>query len=190
MMNFKAGKIRWRHKLAAVLPHEWVFGTFLLLTGLRLFAAGGPARPWSFLFLGCLLAGIGIFFWSERNLSPWRWRVRLLFYPAAMGISFYAMGLAVPLLGNPMMDGLLLDWDRALLGETPAIAWEPWLRPWAEDLAMAGYLFFFYYLIAGPAVYCVRDLRLFRKCMSVCSRCMGWRSWATRCCPPAARTAG
>jgi len=165
MMNFKAGKIRWRHKLAAVLPHEWVFGTFLLLTGLRLFAAGGPARPWSFLFLGCLLAGIGIFFWSERNLSPWRWRVRLLFYPAAMGISFYAMGLAVPLLGNPMMDGLLLDWDRALLGETPAIAWEPWLRPWAEDLAMAGYLFFFYYLIAGPVVYCVRDLRLFRKCM-------------------------
>jgi membrane-associated phospholipid phosphatase len=30
---------------------------------------------------------------------------------------------------------------------------------------MAGYLFFFYYLIAGPGYYCVRDVRLFRKCM-------------------------
>jgi membrane-associated phospholipid phosphatase len=34
-----------------------------------------------------------------------------------------------------------------------------------DDLAMAGYLFFFYYLIAGPGRYCLRDVRLFRKCM-------------------------
>ena len=104
-------------------------------------------------------------FWAERNPTPWRWRVRLLYYPAAMGLSFYALGLAVPQLGNPKVDWLLLQWDRALIGETPAVAWEGWLRPWAEDLAMAGYLFFFYYLIAGPGYYCIRDLRLFRKCM-------------------------
>ena len=59
------------------------------------------------------------------------------------------------------MDGLLLGWDRALIGETPSVAWEPWL----EDLAMAGGLFFFYYLIAGPGHYCLRNVRLFRKCM-------------------------
>ena len=82
-----------------------------------------------------------------------------------MGISFYAMGAAVPLLGNPGVDGLLLKWDRALAGETPAVAWESWLTPWLEDLAMGGYLFFFYYLIAGPGHYCIRDVRLFRACM-------------------------
>lgn len=82
-----------------------------------------------------------------------------------MGVSFYAMGAAVPLLGHPKVDALLLGWDRALIGETPAVAWESWLHPWAEDVAMAGYLFFFYYLVAGPAVYCLRDLRLFRKCI-------------------------
>ena len=160
-----ADKNTWRAKPCAVLPHEWIFGTYLLLTGLRLFVHGGAARPWSFLFFGCVLTGIAIFFWAENNLTPWRWRVRLLFYPASMGISFYAMGVAVPLLGHPKVDTLLLGWDRALLGETPAVAWEHLLRPWAEDLAMASYLFFFYYLVAGPGFYCVQNLRLFRKCI-------------------------
>jgi membrane-associated phospholipid phosphatase len=163
-MNFSSCKNK-RLRLGAVLPHEWVFGAFLLLTGLRLFAHGGAARAWSFVFFGCLMAGVAVFFWAERNLTPWRWRVRLLFYPAAMGVSFYAMGVAVPLLGIPGVDGLLLQWDRSLVGQTPAVACEPWLKPWLEDLAMAGYLFFFYYLIAGPGHYCIRDVRLFRKCI-------------------------
>jgi hypothetical protein len=152
-------------RLRAVLPHEWIFGAYLFVTGIRLFVHGGAARPWAFLFWGGLLAGAALFLWAERNLTPWRWRMRLLYYPAAMGISFYAMGVAVPLLGHPKVDALLLGWDRALVGETPALAWESWLRPWAEDLAMAGYLFFFYYLIAGPGFYCVRNLRLFRQCI-------------------------
>jgi len=158
-------KSKWRRKLGAVLPHEWVFNTFLLLTGLRLFFHGGAARCWAFVFLGCVLAGVEVFLWAERKPTLWRWQIRLLFYPAVMGVSFCAIGAAVPLLGNPDVDGLLLQWDRSLLGETPAVAWEPWLRPWAEDLAMAGYLFFFYYLIAGPGHYCIRNIRLFRKCI-------------------------
>jgi hypothetical protein len=163
-MNLMASK-KWRQQLKAVLPHEWVFGTFLLLTELRLLAQGGPARNWSWIFLGCWLAGGAVFFWAEQNPTPRRWRTRLLFYPAAMGISFYALGAAVPLLGNPKVDWLLLRWDRALIGETPSVAWSSWLNPGLEDLAMAGYLFFFYYLIAGPGHYCLRNLRLFRKCM-------------------------
>jgi len=154
-----------RATLRAVLPHEWIFGTYLLLTGLRLFVQGGAARPWAFVFLGCVLAAIGVFLWAERNPTPLRWRVRLLFYPASMGISFYAMGVAVPLLGNGKVDTLLLGWDRALLGETPAVAWQKYLGPWTADFAMAGYLFFFYYIVAGPGVYCVKDLRKFRKCI-------------------------
>jgi hypothetical protein len=161
----KAGARRIAGSRSGVLPHEWIFGTFLLLTGLRLFAVGGAARGWSFVFLGCLLTGMGVYSWAQRKPTPWRWRVRLLFYPAAMGISFYVLGKAVPLLGIPKVDGLLLGFDRSLVGETPSLAWEPWLHPWLEDMTMAGYLFFFYYLIAGPGHYCVRDLRLFRKCI-------------------------
>ena len=149
----------------SILPHEWCFGAFLALTWLRLTLAGGAALGWSFVFLGCLLASVGVIAWARRNSNGLRWRVRLLFYPAAMGVCFYAMAKAVPLLGVPQRDDWLLAWDRALLGETPALAWVPLLRPWLVDVAMAGYLFFFYYLIAGPGRYCIRDLVLFRKCI-------------------------
>jgi hypothetical protein len=151
--------------LRAILPHEWIFGTFLLLTGLRLVAHGGAALCWSFAFFVCLAAAIVLFVWTEQSPTAMRWRIRLLFYPAAMGISFYAMGKAIPLLGLPPADGLLLHWDHVLLGYTPSVAWEPFLRPWAVDLAMGGYLFFFYYLIGGPGHYCLHDLRLFRQCI-------------------------
>src|SRR5688572_11373999 len=148
-----------------VLPHEWCFGAFLALTWIRLALTGGQALAWSFVFFGCLLASVGVIAWARRNPNGLRWRVRLLFYPAAMGICFYTMAQAVPLFGIPQRDDWLLAWDRALLGETPALAWVPLLRPWLVDVAMAGYLFFFYYLIAGPGRYCIRDLALFRKCI-------------------------
>jgi hypothetical protein len=154
-----------RQFLRAILPHEWIFGTYLLLTGLRLLAHGGTAQYWSLMFFGCLTAGTALSFWAEQKPTGLRWRIRLLFYPAAMGISFYAMGKAIPLLGIPPADGLLLQWDRALLGHTPSVTLEPFLRPWAEDVAMGGYLFFFYYLIAAPGHYCIHDLQQFCKCI-------------------------
>jgi membrane-associated phospholipid phosphatase len=149
----------------AVLPHEWCFGFFLALTGARLFLKGGAAMAWSFVFLGCLAGSVVVIRWAARHPTPWRWRVRLLYYPAAMGVSFYAMEYAVPLLGIPQVDAVLLAWDRALLGETPAVAWEKHLHPWLQDISMAGYIFFFYYLVAGPGYYCIRNVPLFRKCM-------------------------
>jgi membrane-associated phospholipid phosphatase len=156
--------INWPFKAAAVLPHEWIFGAFLLITGVRLFA-NSAARGWSFAFFACVAVTIGLVFWGERSPTPWRWRVRLASYFVVMGAAFYAMRAAVPLLGNPRLDGLLLQWDRYVLGETPAVAWEGWLYPWLENVAMAGYLFFFYYLLAGPGHYCFRDIPLFRKCI-------------------------
>jgi len=151
-------------KAAAFLPHELVFGTFLLTTGVRLFA-NSAGRGLSFVFFACLAWIIAMVFWTERNPTPWRWRVRLSSCFVVMGASFYSMRVGVPLLGSPRVDDLLLQWDRDLLGETPAVVLEAWLYPWLEDLAMAGYLFFFYYLLGGPGYYCFRDLPRFRKCI-------------------------
>lgn len=150
--------------LAAVLPHEWVFGTFLAITSLRLLA-NGAARSWSVVFLSCLALAVVLILWTERKPTLWRWRIRLSFYFVAMGACFFSMRTAIPLLGTPRVDDLLLQWDRELLGETPAVVWERWLYPGLEDLAMAGYLFFFYYLLAGPGHYCFRNVQLFRKCI-------------------------
>ena len=151
----------WIKRFDAVLPHEWVFGGYLALTAARLLATG--LTGWGLLFLGCLLSSVAVIVWVGRHPSPWRWRVRLLYYPSVMGISFYAMGNALPMPGGVKVDALLLGWDRALLGGTPSVMWEPWLRPWLADVMMAGYLFFFFYLIAGPGRYCIRDMPAFRK---------------------------
>jgi hypothetical protein len=65
--NFINHKKHWPQKLTAVLPHEWVFNAFLLLTGLRLCVHGGAARGWTLVFWGCLLADLWVFFWAERS---------------------------------------------------------------------------------------------------------------------------
>ncbi len=147
-----------------VLPHEWVFGAFLLLIAIRLLA-NEAARGWSLVYFGLLLAAIYMVSWTEIEPTAARWRIRLGSYFVVMGIAFYTMGFAIPLLSSQRMDSMLLGWDRALLGETPAVTLEPLLRPWLEDLSMAGYLFFFYYLLAGPFHYARDDLPAFRKCI-------------------------
>lgn len=157
-------KMRVEERGISFLLHEWVFGAFLLVTGLWLFLHPA-ARGVSLVFFACLAAMIALAIWAHREPTLWRWRIRLSSMFVVMGGAFYAIGAGVPLLGNPTADSMLLRWDRELLGETPAVSLEPWLYPGLENVAMAGYLFFFYYLLAGPAYYCFRDLALFRNCM-------------------------
>ena len=132
------------------LAHEWCYSGYLAVIGIRLLAGGEQARIWSLPFWTCLAASVAVITWAGRSPTPFRWRIRLLTYPLAMGLCFYAMGEAVPLLGTERADGVLLMWDRKLLGETPSKSWASWHWPWLVDLAMAGYLFFFVYLVAGP----------------------------------------
>src|SRR5438105_1521788 len=61
-----------------ILPHEYVFGFFLLLTWVRLVSQAGPFSPPAPAFLGCLITPIGVMQWAARRPSPARWRVRLL----------------------------------------------------------------------------------------------------------------
>ncbi len=148
-----------------VLPHEWSFGAFLVITWARLAAAAGIANAHSLLFLGCILALAGVSAWAHRSPTGWRWRVRLLAFPAVMGVTFYALGSAVPLLTARRFDGLLLHWDDALFGTTPAVSYQSWSQPWLNDLLMLGYLFFFVHLVVVPGLYCARDLARFRQCI-------------------------
>lgn len=148
-----------------VLPHEWSFGGFLAIMWLRLTVQAGATNLYSLIFLGCLLGAIIACVWAHRNPDALRWRIRLLYFPAAMGISFYALGAAIPALNPRKFDTMLLEWDKALLGETPAVSYQAWNDPWLNDLLMLGYLFFFIHLVVVPGIYCVRDLPRFRQCI-------------------------
>ncbi len=148
-----------------VLPHEWSFGAFLVITWVRLVSETGLVGLHSLIFLGCILGAVGACAWAHQSPTDLRWRVRLLCFPALVGVTFYALGSAVPLLTSRRFDTLLLDWDNALLGTTPAVSYQAWNWPWFNDLLMLGYLFFFVHLVVGPGIYCVRDLARFRQCI-------------------------
>jgi hypothetical protein len=149
-----------------LLPHECAFSLFLALTWGRLVARVGLINPLSLAFLGYLLASAAVILWSGSEPAPWRWRVRLLFYPALMGLSFYLMPSVISALGVPRADALLIKWDRAWLGQNFNLAIQGWEPPLVTDALMLAYVFFFYYLIAGPAHYCIHDLPRFRQCFA------------------------
>ena len=146
----------------SVLPHEIVFGTFLLVTWLRLVAAGGFITMPALAFLSFLVGSAMVIAWAKANPSPLRWRIRLLYYPAVMGLAFYMLTPAMKILNLPKADALLNGWDTALFGMNLSVAWQGFSPPLLTDLMMAGYLFYFLYLVGGPATYCVRDLPKFR----------------------------
>jgi hypothetical protein len=149
-----------------LLPHEYAFSLFLALTWARLVAHAGSANPLSLAFLGYLVASAVVILWSGREPSPWRWRVRLLLYPALMGLSFYMIPSVVAALGASPADALLVKWDSAWLGGNLNLAIQGWEPPLLTDALMFAYVFFFYYLVAGPAYYCIRDLSRFRQCFA------------------------
>ncbi|MGH7804873.1 MAG: phosphatase PAP2 family protein [Candidatus Binatia bacterium] len=152
-------------RIPQVLPHEVVFGFFLALIWARLVAQAGPFNPSSLAFLGCLLAPIAVIHWARRRPTPLRWRVRLLLYAPLMGLSFFLLPSAFALLDLPSADARIVGWEHALLGEMN-LAIQPWEHPLLTDAMMLAYLFFFYYLVAGPAYYCIHDLGRFRKCFA------------------------
>lgn len=146
-----------------LLPHEYVFGFFLLLTWIRLIPGAGWFNASTLTFGGYVLATLGVIWWALCQPTTFRYRVRLLFFPALMGLSFYTLPQAVSRLNVPRADGLLANWDRLLFNAgNGANDWSG--HPIFTDLMMVSYLFFFFYLIFGPAYYFFRDLARFRQC--------------------------
>lgn len=163
--ELESPSLDFRKSVRSILPHEIAFSVFLLVTWLRLTASLGATNLYSAMFFGCLLGAVGIWRWAEANPTPHRWRMRLLYYPVVMGLTFYSLGGALPALGLTKVDAPLLKLDRALLGETPAVSYQAWNQPWLNDTLMLGYLFFFIHLVAIPGIYCVRNLAQFRQCI-------------------------
>ncbi|MGN6553688.1 MAG: phosphatase PAP2 family protein [Verrucomicrobiota bacterium] len=146
-----------------LLPHECVFGFFLALTWLRLVLKAGPLSAPAVAFFFFLIGSLVVIRWAGRQPTSFRWRCRLLLYPVLMGISFYTLPAAMGVLAVPSADPVLANWDYALVGNVD-LSTQFGSFPWLTDLMMVGYLFFFLYLVLGPAVFFFRDLDRFRQC--------------------------
>ncbi|HVT34006.1 MAG TPA: hypothetical protein VHE37_00370, partial [Nevskiaceae bacterium] len=152
-------------KRLSILPHEYAFNAFLLLVAAReIFQSGSLLIGAAFVLLA--VAGGVLVAWTQQCPQPLRWRLRLLWYPCAMGLSFYLLPLAIAALSVPRADALLSGIDGRMLGAQAAALLLPYATPAVTDVMTLGYVFFFYYLIFGPAHYFFRDLALLRACFA------------------------
>jgi len=143
-----------------LLVHEAVFGAFLLVMWLRLVHAQGFLASASLVYLVTLAVNVAVVGWTLREPTMLRWRLRLAFYPVAMNLLFQHMRTAIPQVHPERLDPALLAIDRWLLGETPALALEPWVRPWLTDLMSFCYFLFLPYLGFSLIYYFVAPLAL------------------------------
>jgi membrane-associated phospholipid phosphatase len=131
------------------LPHEIVFGGFLFVTWLRLAVSAGLLAGPTLAYAAFLAGAIGVMVFSEAAPSQWRWRLRLAYYPLLMNVVFIHLKTVVPLIHPAGSDGLLQDWDRALLGGNLSLWLEPLMSRPATELASLCYCLFFPYLVAA-----------------------------------------
>ena len=130
---------------ARLLPHEAVFGVFLLAAWLRFGSGllGREALPFPILLA---VDGVLIAFCLQAP-TPVRWRLRLSFHPLAAALVYLRLGATVSRLTAWRADGLLQRLDATLLGGNLSLRLQGWTRPVPTEALSVCYLLFFPYLL-------------------------------------------
>lgn len=145
-----------------ILPHEAVFGLFLVVTWARFVAVIGPFSPEAMLYLGCLALDVALIAACERQPSRGRWLLRLAFHPVAMNVLFMHMKGAIPKLSPFRLDASLQHLDRLLVGTNLSLRLESHIHPALTEALSFCYLLFFPYLLFSLVWIYRRDLRTLR----------------------------
>ena len=149
--------------LPGLLPHEPVFGLFLVLTWLRLAHGGGLARPDSLAFLALIFVNAALIAWCSAAETPLRWRLRLLFYPLAMNAAYLLMRTAVPAFHPGLEDAALQTVDGWLAGGNLSLRLQPLVCPPATEVMSFCYILFMPYLMFSMLWYFLGDLKTLKR---------------------------
>lgn len=91
----------------------------------------------------------GALVFGLRGANPLARRLRYLMAYGFVLWFYLAVARITPALGTMPRDRELCALDRAILGETPAVLWQYYARPWLTDLFSAAYLSYLVYLHAA-----------------------------------------
>jgi membrane-associated phospholipid phosphatase len=145
-----------------LLPHEALFGAFLLITWVRFGVALGFGSREALLYLALMAADAGLIAFCKRRPTRTRWVLRLLFHPVALNVVFLHMRDAIPRLVPRLMDGPLQRADTWLVGGNLSLRLEAVARPALTEILSICYLLFFPYLLISLVLYFRRDLDTLR----------------------------
>jgi len=147
----------------SLLLHEIAFGSFLVITWGRIIFVSGLFDPHSILFGGLTVAAIVLVVVTSRQPTELLWRIRLVFYPVAMNLSFFALKGVVPLIMPHKIDRALQAIDRALIGTSSSLLIEPFIHPLLTEILSICYLLFFPYIVIAFLRYLRRPLETAKK---------------------------
>jgi hypothetical protein len=146
-----------------LLPHEWFFGTFLLVHWLRLVAADGVLDPYALLYATLLIANVAVIARCQRQPTDLRWKVRLWFYPVAMNAAFFTMGQTVAIVYPGRCDDALAAIDSALFGDMLSVRTGEIASPVVTEIFSICYFLYFPYLFVSWFYAAWRGLPLLRQ---------------------------
>lgn len=142
-----------------LLPHEWVFGAFMLVMTAGLVATVGFALPVTGTFAGFLTASVVLLALTRTHDTQVAWRLRLVFYPVAMNVLFQAMAVAVPVLHPGSADAWLQQIDAAMVGRNLSLRLEAWTTPLLTEIMSFCYVIFLPYLTLSLLHYLIAPLQ-------------------------------
>jgi membrane-associated phospholipid phosphatase len=146
-----------------LLPHEFFFGAFLLITWFRLIVAEGFRGSDSLLYCLLIAANIGEVWLTRARDTNRSWRLGMLFYPIAMNIVFTNMKVSIPRIHPQKMDSFLQAIDSRWVGKNLSLRLEPIVHPFLTEVFSLCYVLFFVYLLFSLIYYFVGDLNLLKK---------------------------
>lgn len=145
-----------------VLPHEMAFGGFIAVTFARLVPSLGFASGVTWLYLGLFAIAALLIFWCGKESSDLRWRLRLGFYPLAMNVAYFTLGVAIPAFHAGKEDAWLQHLDNVIIGGNASLWMQRLTHPVLSDVLSACYLFFFPGLLLSWIHYFRRELPVLR----------------------------
>jgi membrane-associated phospholipid phosphatase len=146
-----------------LLPHEFFFGLFLLVTWVRLgFAVGFLGRD-ALLYFTLIAVNVWAIWFCRSNSTSIRWRIGLLFYPLAMNVVFMHMKTAIPKIHPQRMDAALQHIDQLGIGTNLSLRLQPLTHPALTEFFSFCYILFFPYLLFSLIYYFCGDVALLKK---------------------------
>jgi membrane-associated phospholipid phosphatase len=146
-----------------MLPHELLFGLFLAITWGRLVFAPGAFSGSAMFYLTIIALNAAVIRYCHRKETPFRWRLRLLFYPVVMNLVYPQLKVAVPKMQSANFDSLLQHLDAVIIGGNLSLRLQPFTHPVLTEISSFCYLLFFPYLVISIITYFALELELLKK---------------------------
>lgn len=147
-----------------LMLHEWLFQGFMAVAWLRLVWSAGFWNSAALLYLAGVLLAAALVVLSTRTTGQLGWRLRLLYYPLVMNVTYRFMAQVVAKIHNgPLYDVWLRSIDARLIGENLSVRLEPFVRPLFTEPLSFCYMLFIPYLTLSMLWYFCGPLPLLKR---------------------------